>query len=152
MNRPDLAAILGRHPRKPPNILQALLDAQASLGFVPPDALPEIARSLDVTEADVAGVLSYYPELRTVQPGRHLIRVCLGESCMANHGVQVLERLQRCLKIGLGETTRDGHFTLERLYCVGNCPVGPSLMVDGALHGRVTPDQVPTLLDRYRET
>lgn len=150
MSRPTLAAILARHPRKPPNILRALLEVQASLGFVPADALPEIARSLDVTEADVAGVLSYYPDLRTAGTGRHLIRVCLGESCMANRGAQVLERLRTGLQIGLGETTRDGRFTLERLYCVGNCPVGPSVMVDGTVHGRVSPDQVAGLLEKYQ--
>ncbi|MFM8552390.1 MAG: NAD(P)H-dependent oxidoreductase subunit E [Nitrospiraceae bacterium] len=150
MSEPSLPAILNRHARKPPNILQTLLDVQAALGSVPAQAIPDVARSLDVTEADVAGVLSYYPELRTVQPGRHMVRVCQGESCMANHGRTVLASVQAHLNIGLGETTNDGRFTLDRIYCVGNCAVGPSLMVDGTAHGRVTPDHVSTLLDDYR--
>lgn len=138
--------------RKPPNILQALLDLQATHGFVPPAALPGMARSLGASEAELAGVLSYYPELRTTEQGRHVIRVCLGESCLANHGTAVLERVKACLKIGLGETTEDGRFTLERTYCLGACPVGPSLVVDHDVIGRVTPEHVQTLLDQYRET
>ncbi|TAJ10526.1 MAG: formate dehydrogenase [Nitrospirae bacterium] len=149
MSEPVLAAILTRHRTSPPNILHTLLEIQETLGSVSPGAIPEIARSLDVTEADVAGVLSYYPELRTAKPGRHVIRVCLGESCMANHGATVLARVRAHLKIEVGETTRDGRFTLERVYCVGNCAVGPSLMVDGEVVGRVSPDQVPALLDSY---
>lgn len=147
MNEPVLAAILTRHRTSPPNILHTLLEIQETLGSVSPGAIPEIARTLDVTEADVAGVLSYYPELRTAKPGRHVIRLCLGESCMANHGAKVLDRLRAHLEIEVGETTRDGRFTLERVYCVGNCAVGPSLMVDQDIHGRVTPDDVPRLLD-----
>ncbi|MDE3018346.1 MAG: NAD(P)H-dependent oxidoreductase subunit E [Nitrospirota bacterium] len=149
MSRQSLAAVLARHRTKPPNILQALLEIQGDLGAVSVRAIPEIAKALDVTEADVAGVLSYYPELRTAQPGRHLIRVCLGESCMANHGAKVLARLRAHLKIEVGETTRDGRFTLAPIYCVGNCAVGPSLMVDGDVIGRVSPDQVPALLEEY---
>ncbi len=149
MSKPVLAAILTRHRTSPPNILHTLLEIQETLGSVSPDAIPEIARTLGVTEADVAGVLSYYPELRTARTGRHLIRVCLGESCVANHGAKVLDRLRAHLKIEVGETTRDGRFTLERLYCVGNCAVGPSLMVDGDVIGRVRPDQIPALLDSY---
>jgi NADH:ubiquinone oxidoreductase subunit E len=72
------------------NILQGLLAVQESLRSVPLSTIPEIARSLGVTEADVAGVLSYYPELRTTPPGRHLVRACTGESCVANHCGKVL--------------------------------------------------------------
>jgi len=151
-DEPGLAAILARHQTRPPNILQALLDVQEALGAVPVGAIPHIARALEVTEAEVAGVLSYYPELRTDRAGRHRLRVCLGESCVATHGARVLERIQAHLKIGLGDTTPDGRFTLDRIYCIGNCAVGPSLMVDGTVHGRVSPDQIPALLDQYRET
>lgn len=150
MSEPVLATILTRQQTSPSNILHALLEIQEALGSVSPDGIPEIARSLDVTEADVAGVLSYYPELRTAKPGRHVIRVCLGESCMANHGATVLARVRSHLKTEVGETTRDGRFTLERVYCVGNCAVGPSLMVDGDVIGRVSPDQIPALLEKYQ--
>ena len=132
-----------------PNILATLLAVQEALGAVPVGAVPDIARALGVTDAAVAGVLSYYPELRTTVPGRHTVRACIGEACMANHGDRVLAALQTRLKIDPGQTTRDGRFTLERIYCVGNCAVGPSVTVDHEVHGRMSPEQVSSLLDEY---
>jgi len=132
------------------NILKTLLAVQSELGYVPPTSVPEIAAALGVTEAEVAGVLSYYPVLRTHAPGRHVVRVCQGESCVANHCGRVLKELEKTLGVGLGETTRDGRFTLEKVYCVGNCGVSPNVMIDEDVHGRVTPSSANTLLKDYR--
>jgi len=145
-----LASILARCHQDPPNILQTLLAVQGRFGHVPSTALPDIARALMVTEADVAGVLTYYPELRTHPPGRHLIRVCTGESCVANHCGRLLDALTHKLRIGFGETTPDRRFTLGKVYCVGNCAVGPSVMIDEDVHGRVAPGDVPGLLQDYK--
>lgn len=144
-----LEATLERCRKQPRNILQTLLAVQDALGCVPPTAVPAIASTLEVTEAAVAGVHSYYPDLRTTPPGRHLIRVCLGESCLANHCGRVLDAVREHLKIDIGETTPDGGFTLERLYCLGNCAVSPTVMVDEDIYGRVTPPEVAALLDEY---
>lgn len=144
-----LTAIL-KQAGEPANILKTLLAVQAELGYVPPVSVPEIASALGVTDAEVAGVLSFYPDLRTKAPGRHVVRVCQGESCVANHCGRVLKELQKKLGIGLGETTRDGRFTLEKVYCVGNCAVSPSVMIDEDVHGRVTPATVTSLLRDYR--
>ena len=146
----NLNLILERCATRPPNILDTLLAVQAKIGHVPQAALPEIARTLQVTEADILGVLTYYPELRTNPTGRHLIRVCTGESCMANHCGRLTEALAEELRIGMGATTPDGRFTLEKIYCVGNCAVGPSVMIDEDIHGRVTPADVPGLLQGYK--
>jgi NADH:ubiquinone oxidoreductase subunit E len=134
----------------PPNILKTLLAVQSELACVPPDAVPEIARALGVSDADVAGVLSSYPDLRIKAPGRHVVRVCLGESCVANHCRRTLKELERTLGARLGETTRDGRFTLEQVYCVGNCAVSPSVMIDEDVHGRVAPASVGALLKGYK--
>ena len=132
------------------NILQTLLAVQSELGYVPPTSVPEIAAALGVTDAEVAGVLSYYPVLRTHATGRHVVRVCQGESCVANHCGRVLKELEKKLGVGLGETTRDGRFTLERVYCVGNCGVSPNVVIDEDVHGRVTLSSVSSLLRDYR--
>jgi NADH:ubiquinone oxidoreductase subunit E len=149
-HNPQLAAVLQHCATRPPNVLDTLLAVQGKIGHVPPAALPEIARALDVTEADVAGVLSYYPELRTHPPGRHLIRVCTGESCVANHCGRLTEALAEELRVGMGATTPDGRFTLEKVYCVGNCAVGPSMMIDEDVHGRVSPGDIAELLKGYK--
>ena len=132
-----------------PNILQTLLAIQDGLGHVPVEASGEIAHTLGVTEAEVAGVLSYYPDLRTNQPGRHLIRICMGESCLANRGGRVLQELLERLRVEVGETAPGGRFRLEQVYCVGNCAVSPTVIIDDDVYGRVTLSQIPSLLDQY---
>ena len=82
-----------------PNILKTLLAVQSALGHVPTSAIPQIAQVLGVTAAQVAGVLSYYSDLRTQPPGRHLIRVCMGESCTANHGGLVFRAIQEHVRV-----------------------------------------------------
>ncbi|HET7438973.1 MAG TPA: NAD(P)H-dependent oxidoreductase subunit E [Nitrospira sp.] len=130
-------------------MLQALLTIQQANGYVPVEALPQIAHALTVTEADIAGVLSYYPDLRTSPPGHHVIRVCMGESCMANHCPAVFRAAQDYVRLKIGET-KGNAFTLEKVYCMGNCALSPTLVVDQDIYGRVEPAQIPALLDRYR--
>jgi NADH:ubiquinone oxidoreductase subunit E len=146
----SLAQILSQAKDRAPNILKTLLAIQSELGHVPPASVPEIAGALGVTDAEVAGVLSGYPDLRTEAPGRHVVRVCLGESCVANHCGRVLKELEKKLGVGLGETTRDGRFTLEKVYCVGNCAASPTVMIGEDVYGRVTPATAATMLKDYQ--
>ena len=132
------------------NILKTLLAVQSAMGHVPSRAIAQIAQVLGVTDAQVAGVLSYYSDLRTQSPGRHLIRVCMGESCTANHGGRVLHAIQDHVHSADGGTTLDGRFTVETMSCAGNCAVSPTVMIDEELRGRVTPSDVPSLLEPYR--
>lgn len=136
-------------PPAKPNILKTLLAVQSALGHVPANAVPQIAHTLGVTDAQVAGVLSYYSDLRTQSPGRHLIRVCMGESCTANHGGRVLRAIQDHVLVAVGATTPEGRFTVETMSCAGNCAVSPTVMIDEELRGRVTPSEIPSLLEPY---
>ncbi len=137
-------------PPDKPNILKTLLAVQSALGHVPTSAIPQIAKVLGVTDAQVAGVLSYYSDLRTQLPSRHLIRVCRGESCTANHGGLVLRAIQDYVRNVIGDRAQAERFTLEQMSCAGNCAVSPTVMIDADLCGRVTPSDVPPLLERYR--
>ena len=137
-------------PPENPNILKTLLTVQSTLGHVPANVIPQIAQVLGVTDAQVAGVLSYYPDLRTQSPGRHLIRVCTGESCTANHGGLVLRAIQDYVRDVVGDRAQAERFTVERMSCAGNCAVSPTVMIDGDFCGRATPSDVPSLLERYR--
>jgi NADH:ubiquinone oxidoreductase subunit E len=105
---------------------------------------------LGVSDAQVAGVLSYYSDLRIQSAGRHLIRVCMGESCMANHGGRVLRAIQDHLRVSVGDNEPEKRFTLEQMSCAGNCAVSPTVRVDKELYGKVTPSDVPSLLEPYR--
>lgn len=132
-----------------PNILKTLLAVQSAMGHVPTSAIPQIAQVLGATDAQVAGVLSYYSDLRTQSPGRHLIRVCMGESCTANHGGQVLRAIQEHVRVEGGGTASEGRFTVEQMSCAGNCAVSPTVLIDEDLCGRVTPSDLPSLLKPY---
>ena len=142
--------ILAREKTEAPNILKSLLVLQEKLGHVPLEGVPLIARTLDVTTAQVAGVLSYYPDLRVSAPGRHLIRVCIGESCCANGCGRLLRELQDRLRVDVGETATGGKFTLDAMSCAGNCAVSPTMIVDQDLYGHVLPSQLDALLERYK--
>jgi len=141
-----LQAILEKCRTRPPNILATLQAVQAATGYVDPSHVPLIAQALGVTDSDVHGVLSFYHDLRTEPPGRHHIRYCLGDSCIAMKAEASLEALQKSLKCGVGETTKDGKFTLDKVYCLGNCALSPSMMVDDDVYGKFTPKTVTGLL------
>ena len=133
---------------EPANILRTLIAVQRILGHVPADAIGPVAEALHVPEAHVVGVLSYYPDLHAAPRGRQVVRVCLGEACVANRSGDVLAELQRLLGIGIGETTNDGRTTLERVYCLGNCGVGPTVMIDQTIYGRVCPSDLEQLVSQ----
>ena len=141
-----LQAVLDKVRTRPPNILAALQAVQGEYGYVDPSQVPLIAHALGVTDSDVHGVLSFYHDLRTEPPGRHVIRFCMGDSCIAMKAEKSLDALRKTLKCGLGETTRDGKFTLDKVYCLGNCALSPSMMVDGDVYGKFTPKTVAGLL------
>ena len=145
-----LQAILEKCRTHPPNILATLQAVQGSQGYVDPSNVPLIARALGVTDSDVHGVLSFYHDLRTEPPGRHHIRFCLGDSCIAMKAEQSLDALRKSLKCPLGGTTKDGKFTLDKVYCLGNCALSPSIMIDGDVYGRFTPKTVAALLKGRR--
>lgn len=146
----ELIDSLRPEPPAPPNILKTLLTIQQTLGHVPVQAVPQIAHALGVTEADVAGVLSYYPDLHTTPVARHVIRVCTGESCMANHCQRIVRALQNYLDPGGTGSVSSGRFTVEKVYCIGNCALSPTVAVDHDIYGRVTPEAIASLMERYR--
>ncbi len=145
----DLIESCRPEPPAQPNILKALLTIQQAHGHVPIAAIQPLAQALGVTDADVAGVLSYYPDLRTEPPGRHVIRVCMGESCMANHSENVFRAVQAHLGDETGRTDSGTRVTLEKVYCAGNCALSPTVVVDQDIYGRVEPVQIPSLMKRY---
>ena len=146
----ELLEIYRPVPQDKPNILKTLLALQSALGHVPTRAIPQIAQALGVTDAQIAGVLSYYSDLRTQPSSRHLIRVCTGESCTANQGGLVFRAIREHVRRHGSSTTPEERFTVEQMSCAGNCAVSPTVMIDEDLCGRVTPFEVPSLLEPYR--
>jgi formate dehydrogenase subunit gamma len=129
-------------------ILHAVQDA---LGFVPEAALPVIAHDLNQSRAEVHGVLSFYHYFRTRPAGRHVIYLCRAEACQSMGARELEAGVKQRLGIDFHETTADGAFTLEPVYCLGNCACAPSVMVDKTLHGRVDAERFEALLVEARE-
>lgn len=149
----DQSAVLEacRRLKELPGALLPILHAvQEALGFVPKDSIPVVAKELNLSVADVHGVVSFYHYFRQERPGRHVVHLCRAEACQAL-GAQALEaHAKTYLKIDFHGTTADGAISLEPVYCLGNCALGPSLMIDEDLKGRVTPQRFDALMNLVR--
>jgi len=142
-----ILAIVERHRHRDGPLLEILHEVQGALGCVPAGAVPVIARALNLSRAEVHGVLTFYHHFRSAPPGRRVLRLCRAESCQAA-GSRALERhLAGRLGVGFGETTPDGSITLEAVYCLGLCACSPAAMLDQEVHGRLTPERLDALLD-----
>lgn len=135
--RQAVDAALSAHAGRPGALLPILHDVQHALRYIPPAAVPVIADALNLSRAEVHGVISFYRHFRLSEPGRRLVQVCRAEACQAMGADRLLEHAQKSLGCGLHQTSSDGAVTLEPVYCLGQCAVGPAVMMDDALHGRV---------------
>jgi formate dehydrogenase subunit gamma len=125
---------------------------QEALGYVPKDSVPLIAQALNLSIAEVHGVLTFYHYFRKTPPGRHVVHVCRAEACQAVGAVELEAHAKRSLGIDFHGTTADGAVSLEPVYCLGNCALGPSVMVDNQLKGRVNPRRFDELIAAARQT
>lgn len=136
---------------RPGALLEILHGVQAELGYVPPEAVPVLAAELNLSRAEVHGVITFYHFFRQAAPGKHTVRVCQAESCQAMGAEKLTEHVKQALGVDFHETTADGRFTLEPVYCLGNCACSPAVMRDGDLFGRVSADRFDELLSEWRK-
>ena len=128
-------------------ILHAIQDR---LGYVPPAALDRIAKALNLSRADVHGVLTFYHDFRTSPPGRHVLKLCRAEACQAMGSEALAETLKSLAGTDFGSTSPDAAVTIENVYCLGNCACSPALMLDGSLEGRVTAGRLEEIVAEAR--
>jgi formate dehydrogenase subunit gamma len=145
----EAIARLGQLPGALLPILHAIQDR---LGFVPADSIATIAHALNISRAEVHGVITFYHDFRTSKPGRHVLKVCRAEACQSMGAEALAAHFRKQRGVDFGETTADGAVTLEAVYCLGNCACSPAVMLDGRLHGRVTPARLDHLVDALEET
>jgi formate dehydrogenase subunit gamma len=142
----ELSDILDEYQRVPGPLLLVLHAVQRRLGFVPEEAVSYIAERLNLSRAEVHGVVTFYHHFRRAAPGRHVLQVCRAESCQAMGAERLAQHVQQRLGIQFHETTPDGAFSLEPVYCLGNCACSPAVMIDDELFGRVSAEQLDALL------
>jgi formate dehydrogenase subunit gamma len=147
----DISRIARELKDKPGALLPILHRIQEELGYVPSEAVPVLATELNLTRAEVHGVVTFYHDFRSSPPGRHIIRICQAESCQATGSDALSAHARERLGIGFHGTTADAAFTLEPVYCLGNCACSPAIMVDGEVFGRVTPARFGEIVDEARK-
>jgi formate dehydrogenase subunit gamma len=127
-------------------LLPILHAVQDEFGYLPEEAVPIVANVLNLSRAEVHGVVTFYHFFRTQPPGKQIVYLCRAEACQSM-GARTLEQHARAkLAIGFHETTADGRYSLEPVYCLGNCALSPAVMVDETVYGRVTPERLDEIL------
>jgi len=142
-----LQTIFQKHEPDRSRLIPILQDIQAAYGYIPREAMTGTARFLNITEAEVYGVVTFYAQFYLTRQGRHRVKVCIGTACHVRGADRILEAVQEKLGIETGETTEDFEFSTERVACFGSCALAPVMVVNGKVHARMTPRKAVALLE-----
>ena len=149
MDPAPLERILERYPGGEGSLIPVLQEVQEAYGYVPRPAVERIAERLKVFPSRIYGVLTFYTQFRLEPKGRHVLRVCCGTACHVKGAERISSKLREVLGVSIGGTTPDRRFTLEQVACIGAREQAPAVMVGDEVHGQVTPDEAPRILERY---
>ncbi|MBT9131571.1 NADH-quinone oxidoreductase subunit NuoE [candidate division NPL-UPA2 bacterium Unc8] len=128
------------------NLIPILQEIQKAEKYLPPEAIYEVSRFLNLSENEIYSIATFYAQFRFARPGEHIIKICLGTACHVRGGINILESIERKLNVQAGGTTKDGKFSLERVACVGCCALAPVVIVDEDVHSKMTMKKVETFL------
>jgi formate dehydrogenase subunit gamma len=142
---------LASHGDLPGALLPVLHAIQDALGYLPAPTVALVADGLNLSRAEVHGVISFYADFHAEPPGRHVLQLCRAEACQAMGAEALIAHLQARHGVALGETRADGQLTAHAVYCLGNCALSPAVMLDGQPHGRVTAQRLDGILDAALE-
>ena len=146
----QLDEVIAKHKGTPGALMPVLQEAQNIFGYVPMDVQQIIADGLGTTLAEVYGVATFYAQFSLEPKGEYVVGVCLGTACYVKGSQKVLDKLAEVLEVSVGKTTADGKFTLNATRCLGACGLAPVMMIGEEVFGRLTPDLVPGILDKFR--
>ena len=140
------AAIISEHRKLDGAMLPILHALQDSFGFVDKSCVSAIAEALNVSKAEVHGVITFYHDFREAPAGRHLLKLCRAESCQSMGCEALVDHLAHTHQLAPGETSKDGALTIETVYCLGNCALSPAALLDGELIGRLDADALDAIV------
>ena len=143
----DLDQILSRFERARENLIPLLQEVQDALGYLPEEAMNQVADHLDLSANDVFGVATFYTQFRFIKPGDHCLKVCQGTSCHVRGSGLIVDELSRTLGVAPGETTADGTISLERVACYGSCALAPVVVLDDKVYGRMNARKTDKLIE-----
>ncbi len=136
---------------KKDELIPILQKTQDKLGYLPEEAMQEIGNFLQMSEATVYGVSTFYHLFRLVPKGRRTVRVCRGTACHVRGSPRIVDEVQKQLNIKPGETTKDMEYTLETIACFGSCALAPVMVLDKTVYGRMTPSKVREILAKSKQ-
>ncbi len=142
------AEIISRFGARPELLMQILRAFLERYGFISEEAIRQIASELNLSRAEVHGVVSFYHDFRTTPPGKHTLKICQAESCQAMGSRELTAHAEEKLGVTLSNTTEDGKVTLEAVYCLGLCACSPAVMIDHKIHSRVDANKLDGLIDQ----
>jgi formate dehydrogenase subunit gamma len=137
---------------KPGALLPILHGIQDALGYIPADSVPVIAKALNLSRAEVHGVISFYHYFRDTPPGKHTIHLCRAESCQAMGASRLEAHVKSKLGIDFHDTTEDGQFSLEPVYCLGNCACSPAMQIGHDIYGRVSASAFDDIINELEKS
>ncbi len=135
-------AITHKHNVQPGAVIPVLQEVQETFGYVPPAAIQRIGTNMGVPASEIFGIVTFYAQFRLEPLGKNHIKVCHGTACHLGGAERVADALCQCVGAKEGETSADGNFTVEKVACLGCCSLAPCVMVNGEVHGRLTPESV----------
>ena len=141
--------ILSKYEKNKSNLIQILNEVQETYGYIPEHAQLEISKYLGIEMAEIYGVITFYARFTLKPKGKYNIAVCLGTACFVKGSERILERVKQKLGIDVGQTTKDGKFSLEATRCIGACGLAPVFTVNDEVHGKATPELVDKVIDEY---
>ncbi|MGE0223910.1 MAG: formate dehydrogenase subunit gamma [Acetobacteraceae bacterium] len=147
-NEQRAAEIIGAEAGREGAALPILHALQHAFGCIPAEAVPMVASALNLSRAEVHGIVSFYHEFRRKPPGRHVLRVCRAEACQALGADALVAHVRDRLKVDWHETSADGGVTLEPVFCLGLCAVGPSALLDGQPLARLDAERMDAVLEQ----
>jgi NADH-quinone oxidoreductase subunit E len=152
MSKAAIATILSKYEdAERDSLIPILQEVQDHTGYLSRDAVRQIGTQLGLPESKIYGVATFYNQFRFTPLGKHHIQICRGTACHVKGSANIMDRLKRELKIDADETTDDGVFSLEVVACIGACGLAPVISVNGHFHSQVIPDDIPKILNSYRE-
>lgn len=146
---PEMEKILNKYKQEKDNLIQILNEVQEHYGYIPGEAQRAISEYLSIPMAEIYGVVTFYSRFTLKPKGKYHIAVCLGTACFVKGSEKILDRVKERLKIDVGETTKDGKFSLEATRCIGACGLAPVFTVNSEVYGKATVKMMDEILDKY---
>jgi NADH-quinone oxidoreductase subunit E/NADP-reducing hydrogenase subunit HndA len=143
-------AICDRYAGEKTPLMMILSDIQREYGYIPVEVQEIVSERTGISVAEIYGVVTFYSFFSLVPKGKYIIGCCLGTACYVKGAQQIIDKFSDELQIGPGETSKDGLFTLDALRCIGACGIAPAVTINGTVYPKVTVDQVPEIIAKYR--